>query len=531
MKLLPWLIFTLILVSFLSSGASTGQDDFFRCLYSETTTSPDPSNLIFTPNSELYSSVLRFSIQNERFNNTVRPIAIITPHTVTQIQSTVLCSRNHGGLQLRVRSGGHDYEGLSYVSSSSEPFLLLDLVNFRNVTVDVPTNSAWVQAGAVLGEVYHGIASASSNLAFPAGICPSVGVGGHISGGGYGMLLRKYGMAADNILDAHLVDAQGRLLDRAAMGEDVFWAIRGGGGNTYGVVVSWKLNLVSIPAGRVTVFSVSRTTEEKVTRLVERYQHVADKLTDDIVILLTINRNTTIQALFQGLYVGKTENLMTEMKQRFPELELTEEDCQEMSWIESTIYFSGYPRNASYDVLLDSRSNPPLQIQKFKAKSDYLETVLPLTALQGLWKLLYEIEMGPVTFFQIVPHGGRMSRISDSSIPYPRRAENRYKIQYYAGWFGEDKQVDERHLGWIRRLYKFMRPFVSKKPRGAYANSRDLDLGINNPGNFTSYKQAKVWGKKYYKHNFERLARVKAAIDPANFFRNEQSVPPLFHHN
>ncbi|CAN0907443.1 Berberine bridge enzyme-like 26 [Linum grandiflorum] len=497
MKLLPWLIFTLILVSFLSSGASTGQDDFFRCLYSETTTSPDPSNLIFTPNSELYSSVLRFSIQNERFNNTVRlhPIAIITPHTVTQIQSTVLCSRNHGGLQLRVRSGGHDYEGLSYVSSSSEPFLLLDLVNFRNVTVDVPTNSAWVQAGAVLGEVYHGIASASSNLAFPAGICPSVGVGGHISGGGYGMLLRKYGMAADNILDAHLVDAQGRLLDRAAMGEDVFWAIRGGGGNTYGVVVSWKLNLVSIPAGRVTVFSVSRTTEEK------------------------------------GLYVGKTENLMTEMKQRFPELELTEEDCQEMSWIESTIYFSGYPRNASYDVLLDSRSNPPLQIQKFKAKSDYLETVLPLTALQGLWKLLYEIEMGPVTFFQIVPHGGRMSRISDSSIPYPRRAENRYKIQYYAGWFGEDKQVDERHLGWIRRLYKFMRPFVSKKPRGAYANSRDLDLGINNPGNFTSYKQAKVWGKKYYKHNFERLARVKAAIDPANFFRNEQSVPPLFHHN
>ncbi|CAN0907437.1 Tetrahydroberberine oxidase [Linum grandiflorum] len=508
MKLLPWLIFTLILVSFLSSGASTGQDDFFRCLYSETTTSPDPSNLIFTPNSELYSSVLRFSIQNERFNKSSRkhPIAIITPHTVTQIQSTVLCSRNHGGLQLRVRSGGHDYEGLSYVSSSSEPFLLLDLVNFRNVTVDVPTNSAWVQAGAVLGEVYHGIASASSNLAFPAGICPSVGVGGHISGGGYGMLLRKYGMAADNILDAHLVDAQGRLLDRAAMGEDVFWAIRGGGGNTYGVVVSWKLNLVSIPAGRVTVFSVSRTTEEKVTRLVERYQHVADKLTDDIVILLTINRmnssssrNTTIQALFQGLYVGKTENLMTEMKQRFPELELTEEDCQEMSWI-------GYPRNASYDVLLDSRSNPPLQIQKFKAKSDYLETVLPLTALQGLWKLLYEIEMGPVTFFQIVPHGGRMSRISDSSIPYPRRAEN-------------------------RRLYKFMRPFVSKKPRGAYANSRDLDLGINNPGNFTSYKQAKVWGKKYYKHNFERLARVKAAIDPANFFRNEQSVPPLFHHN
>ncbi|CAN0906692.1 O-acetylstemmadenine oxidase [Linum grandiflorum] len=430
MKLLPSLI-SFIILSFLCSTTSTAHVDLLDCLYSRTTSSAGHSNLIYTPNSNLYSSVLQSSIRNQRFNTThssrKHPIAIITPHTVSQIQSAVFCSRNHGGLRLRVRSGGHDFEGLSYVSSS-EPFLLIDLIHFRNVTVDVPTNSAWVQAGAVLGEVYHAIASASPNLAFPAGICPT-----------YGMLLRKYGTAADNILDAQLVDARGRVLDRAAMGEDVFWAIRGGGGNTYGIVVSWKLNLVSVPS-RLTVFSVSKATEENVTR-----------------------------------------------------------------------------------------SNSPIQLEKVKAKSDYVETPLPLTALHGLWKSLYEIDMEQGTFFQVIPHGGRMSRISESSIPYPRRAGNMYKIQYYAGWSGEEKGIEERHLGWIRKLYKFMRPYVSKKPRGAYVNSRDLDLGMNNPGNYTSYKQAKVWGEKYYNGNFQRLARVKAAIDPTNFFRNEQSVPPLFH--
>ncbi|CAI0545651.1 unnamed protein product [Linum tenue] len=450
------------------------------------------SDLIHTPHSASYSSVFQFSIRNPRFNNTSasrRPIAIITPITVSQVQSAVLCSRRHG-LQVRVRSGGHDFEGMSYISSApSQPFLLIDLINLRNVTVDVPTKSAWVQAGAVLGELYHSIASASGTLAFPAGICPSVGVGGHISGGGYGMLLRKYGMAADNVLDARLVDAEGRILDRAGMGEDVFWAIRGGGGNTYGVVVSWKVKLVPVPR-RVTGFKVSKTSE------------------------------------FLGLYLGETESLLTVMKQSFPELELTEEGCTEMSWIESALYCAGYPKNTSYDELLNSRNSSSLQFAKLKAKSDYVQRPLPVRALQGIWRSFDQVEAGP-PLVQMVPHGGRMSRISNSSIPYPHRSGNIYKIQYFASWFGEDKKVEKRHLHWINGLYRFMTPYVSNNPRGAYPNSRDLDLGVNDPVGRTSYKQARVWGEQYFKHNFERLARVKAAIDPSNFFRNEQSVPPF----
>ena len=72
-----------------------------------------------------------------------------------------------------------------------------------------------------------------------------------------------------------------------------------------------------------------------------------------------------------------------------------------------------------------------------------------------------------------------------------------------------------------------MTPYVSKKPRAAYLNYRDLVLGTNNDKGPTSYAQASIWGKKYFGKNFKRLVHIKTKVDPTNFFRNEQSIPPL----
>lgn len=71
-----------------------------------------------------------------------------------------------------------------------------------------------------------------------------------------------------------------------------------------------------------------------------------------------------------------------------------------------------------------------------------------------------------------------------------------------------------------------MTPYVSNSPRGAYRNYRDLDLGVDNKGN-TSYVEASIWGRKYFKNNFKRLVRVKTVINPDNFFKNEQNIPLL----
>lgn len=146
---------------------------------------------------------------------------------------------------MRIQIGGHDYEGLSYTSES--PFFVVDMRNFRSITIDVEKSTAWVQAGATLGELYYSIAEKSRTLAFLAGVCPTVGVGGHFSGRGYGMLSRKHGIAIDHIIDARLVDVNGQILDQESMGEDLFWAIRGGGGASFGVIIEWKIKLVSVP--------------------------------------------------------------------------------------------------------------------------------------------------------------------------------------------------------------------------------------------------------------------------------------------
>ncbi|XP_037492297.1 cannabidiolic acid synthase-like 1 isoform X2 [Jatropha curcas] len=453
----------------------------------------------------------------------MKPQVIVTPLNLSHIQATITCSKKHD-MQIRIRSGGHGYEGLSYVSPI--PFVILDPINLQSITIDATNKTAWVQVGATIGKLYYSIAEQSQNLAFPAGVCPTVGIGGHFSGGGYGLLLRKYGLAADNIIDAQLVDVNGRILDRASMGEDLFWAIRGGGGNTFGVVVAWKINLVEVPS-TVTVFTVEKTLEQNATEIVHQWQYVADKFSEDLFIRVIIERvnssrnTTTIRAAFNSLFLGGVDRLLPLMQESFPELGLVKEDCIEMSWIESVLYFAGFS-NSSLEILLE-RTQP--NVRYFKAKSDYVQQPMPEVALKGIWERLFEVEVGSGQLI-FSPYGGRMSEISESSIPFPHRAGNLYKIQHLVYWDDEGIEESKRHISWIRRLYSFLAPYVSKNPRSAYINYRDLDIGINSIGN-TSYKQASIWGIKYFKINFDRLVHVKTQVDPANFFRNEQSIPSL----
>jgi len=195
---------------------------------------------------------------------------------------------------MKIRSGGHDYEGLSYVSNV--PFFIVDMFNFRSINVSIKDESAWVEVGATLGEVYYRIAEKSKVHGFNAGVCPTVGVGGHFSGAGYGNMMRKYGLTVDNIDDAKLIDVNGRILDRKSMGEDLFWAITGGGGVSYGVVLSYKTKLVRVPP-KVTVFSIPRFYDQNALDLAYLWQRFADKWDNDLFMRMIIDVvNSTIRA-------------------------------------------------------------------------------------------------------------------------------------------------------------------------------------------------------------------------------------------
>ncbi|CAI0545671.1 unnamed protein product [Linum tenue] len=428
-RVLPILLI-LIAISFPylnSADRHSHEESILECLYSQNYNNTI-SQVTFTPTNSSYDSILQFSIKNSRFNTSAspKPVLIVTPDSIPQIQTTILCSKKHK-FQIRIRSGGHDYEGLSYTSPDhNSSFLILDLISFRNISIDLAQQTAWIQPAVTTGELYYRIAEKSSTLAFPSGICPT-----------WGTLLRKYGLAADNVLDTRVIDAEGRILDRASMGEDMFWAIRGGGGNTFGIVIAWKIKLVPVPAS-VTACTVTRTLEQNATEIVHRSTGSA----------------------------------------------------------------------------------------KFKGKSDYVKEPIPISGFEGIWEKLKEVGVQTGGLI-LASYGGKMSEIPESSIPFPHRAGNIYQVEEVAFWVEDGVEAADGYLNWLRGLYEYMTPYVSKNPREAYANYRDLDIGRNGGGGEGDYRRARSWGSSYYKNNFDRLVRVKTAVDPANFFRNEQSIPPL----
>ena len=517
------LIFALLFsyaASIASSQATSSSDGFLQCLSASI-----PSQLVFTQSSPSFTPLLKSSIKNPKFftPSIVRPLYIVTPTNASHVQAAVLCGRRNG-MRIRVRSGGHDYEGLSYRSERPEVFAVLDLSNLRAVRVDRQTSTAWVDSGATLGELYYAVGKASNLLGFPAGLCPTVGVGGHFSGGGFGMLLRKYGLAIDNVVDAVLVDAKGRLLNKNTMGSDVFWAIRGGGGESFGVVLSWQVKLVPVPA-TVTVFNVPVSASQGAVDVVTRWQQVAPSLPDDLFIRVLVQQQT---ATFQSLFLGTCDALLPVMSSRFPELRFNRTSCKEMTWIQSVPYIY-LGSGSTVEDLLNRTTAASVFSSGYKATSDYVRQAIP----RGVWANIFSKLAQPNAGLMILdPYGGaRIGGVPESATPFPHRAGVLYNIQYMNFWSmaGGDGAVQTK---WIRDFYAFMAPYVSSNPREAYFNYRDLDLGENVVvGNVSSYQAGMVWGHKYFKDNYRRLAMAKSQIDPDDYFRNEQSIPPLANSN
>ncbi|KAL2474865.1 FAD-binding Berberine family protein [Abeliophyllum distichum] len=509
--------------SFSSAASDSVYDNFVQCFAENKVPNDQISEILYNPTNPSFTSVLVSYIRNRRFNvsTTPKPTIIVTPSQESHVSATVLCAKKLG-IQLKIRSGGHDYEGISYVSSGE--FILLDMFNFRSIDVDMKTETAWVGSGAMLGELYYRIWEKSKVHGFPGGVCPTVGVGGHLSGAGYGNMLRKHGLTVDHVIDAKLVDAKGRVLDREAMGEDLFWAIRGGGGASFGVILAYKIKLVPVPSV-VTVFRIEKTMDQNATEAVYEFEQIADKIDNDLFIRvllqpITRNKKRSVRATFIGLFLGDANRLLSVTHSGFPELGLKKADCKEMSWIYSVLFWGNFDNTTTPDVLL---SRTPDSVNFLKRKSDYVKTPISKNGLESLFKKMVEVGKVGLVFNS---YGGRMNEIPESETPFPHRAGNLFKIQYSVNWDDEGEEADKNYIDQIRELYSFMAPFVSKNPREAYLNYRDLDIGITDNGK-DSYNQGKVYGVKYFKGNFDRLVKIKTMVDPDNLFRNEQSIPTL----
>ncbi|QCD77407.1 FAD-binding [Vigna unguiculata] len=342
-------------------------------------------------------------------------------------------------------------------------------------------------------------------------------------------MMRKYGLTVDNVIDAQMVDVEGRLLDRKSMSEDLFWAITGGGGSSFGVIIAYKIKLVRVP-DTVTVFKVAKTLEENATDIVYKWQHVAPAISHDLFIRLILDvvndtqkGTKTGRATFVALFLGDSKSLVSLLSEKFPQLGVKQSDSIETSWLRSVLFFADINISEPVEILLDRQ---PKSLIYLKRKSDYVKKPISKAGLEGIWKKMIELDNTVKLYFN--PYGGRMSEIPSTATPFPHRAGNLWKIQYQANWNEAGKQFVDHYIKMARVLHNYMTPFVSNNPRQAFFNYRDFDLGINYNG-MNSYTEGRVYGVKYLKNNFNRLVEIKTKVDPHNFFRNEQSIPTLPH--
>ncbi|KAG2326778.1 hypothetical protein Bca52824_009506 [Brassica carinata] len=515
-----------------SSPSLSVPQHFLQCLDTQPADhgSPNSATAVIPTNSS-FSSHLMSAVRNLRFASASnrKPEAIVAAVTETHIRAAISCCKLLN-LELRVRSGGHDYEGFSY--TSPVPFVILDMYNFHKIDINIADETAWVQAGASLGEVYYNIASKSKVHAFPAGVCPKVGAGGHFSGGGFGNLMRKYGLSIDHIVDAQIMDANGKVYrDRRSMGEDVFWAIRGGGGGSYGVILAWKLKLVRVPE-KVTVFKLERTVREGAVDLVHKWQAVAPVIDRDLFIRLEIkpinqkiSKGKTIKVSFIGMFLGTPERLLNITNKRFPELHLTTSDCLVKKWIDSVVFWANYPEKAPIQILLKRISANEYY---WKRTSDFVQTPISKQGLKTIFQTM--IDHSPLprrVWMQWNPWGGRMGEIPSDATAFVHRGGNLFMIEHFMNWYRPGDELEEKFLAIARSFKEAMAPYVSKNPREAFFNYRDVDIGITMPGYNATYEGAKIYGEKYFKGNYLRLVKVKAQFDRTNFFRSQQGIPVL----
>jgi hypothetical protein len=205
-------------------------------------------------NDEGYDDARR--ILNPSFDK--YPALVVQPTGVADIRSAVEFAGQHGGLLLAVKCGGHSYSG----QSTCDRGMQIDLSRFRHVRVAPETRTAWAAGGSLLGEIDH--EAMAHELATPLGTVSHTGVGGLVTGGGFGRLARRFGLAVDNLKGVHVVTADGQLRHaNAEENPDLFWGVRGGGGN-FGIVTSFEFALHpmkrEVIAGKL-LFPISKARE------------------------------------------------------------------------------------------------------------------------------------------------------------------------------------------------------------------------------------------------------------------------------
>lgn len=417
------------------------------------------------------------------------PALIVQCSGTADVIEAVRFAKEHH-LLISVRGAGHNIAGRSL----DDHIFLIDLSKLRYVHVDPDEAIAIVSPGATLSDLDR--ETQMYGLALPVGINSTTGVAGLTLGGGFGWLSRKYGMTIDSLISAEVITVAGdRVVCNQDKNRDLFWAIRGGGGN-FGIVTSFKFKLHKIGP---TVFSGPVVFAMKDAKEVfRRYREFCKNAPDEVTVWAVMRHCPPfpfVEALHHGqsvlilvgIYtgpVGEGEAILSKLKA------LGKPIGDGLGPHPLTVF------QKAFDPLLKPGARNYWKTHNFKNLDDeFIETILEHAS--KLPSLHTELFIGQM--------GGKTNRVAKAATAYPHRDVN-FIMNVHTRW--EDKRDDELCISWARKFFEATRRFATG---GAYVN-------------FVSEGDDNLEGS--YLENIERLAAVKATYDPQNVLRSNLNISP-----
>ncbi len=417
------------------------------------------------------------------------PGLIVRCATVQDVQATIRAAHSASALTA-IRCGGHSLAGHSTCNDG----IVVDLSPMRSVSVNQESRRARFSGGCLLGDVDR--ATQAAGLVFPAGVVSQTGAAGLVLGGGYGWLTRGFGMSCDNVEAFTLVVPDGSVV-RATETEnaDLFWALRGGGGN-FGVVTEFEVRLHPLSS---VLFGTAMCLGDDMTSVLQYWRDFMPNAPD------------RLKWSFSLRLAPETENIPIEVRG-------AQVASQSVLWI-------GAPEDGHSNVdhalsicnPVDVTKNvfPFVELQtmadwefpaghRYYTKSGYMKTLTD-EAIACMIDALATIP-SPLTQIEVGYQGGAAARIGADETAFGDRSSP-FIINILGTWV--DAKDDEANISWIRNLFTKLKPFMTP---GVYVNfmSGDEDNRIT----------------EAYRQRWERLVAVKTHYDPDNFFRLNPNIPP-----
>ena len=415
-----------------------------------------------------------------------RPALIVRVKDATDVSNVIALARE-SGLELAVRSGGHSVAG----HSTTDGGIVLDLSEMKNLELDVERRTAWAQTGLTAGE--YTAATAAHGLATGFGDTGSVGIGGITLGGGVGYLVRKHGLTIDDLLAAEVVTADGELLRvDAERHPDLFWAIRGGGGN-FGVATKFQFRLHEVDT-IVGGMLILPATPEVVASFVaeaeaapEELSTIANVMTAPPMPFLPAEVHGQLVIMAMLVYAGEdvdagerviapfralAEPIVDMLKPMpYPEIYPPEEDDFHPTAVARTMFIDTIDRDVSQTILEHLRASD-----------------------------------APMRVAQIRVLGGAMARMSAEATAFAHRSS---RIMVNVAAFYEGAEERAAREAWVSHFAAALR----QGEGGAYVG-------------FLGEEGEERVREAYPESTWDRLAAIKRRYDPTNLFRLNQNIPP-----